>query len=416
MTKELSSSTLSNIERGFSGVTIDKIEAYCNVLEVSIDQLPSMIYEENIWHTQSEQKLTRIEHMIDLIGANQAHKQLKNIELPLGDPLEVIYRYLEARCYYHKGKYAKASNGFTKTIKLIEKHPFMEYTNILSACYKELGRIYFYYHNNLTLALQHTETGLQVYNENGERKIIKYALLSCKASYLEKMQQDEEALATIRELWSEKDQWYRSNEVVLNILEIQANLYAKKEFYDEAMTYALDGLEIARANKNLPRALELITTLGNICTMKKAFDEAEEWYLFALKFKKVIKKEYLFVSTYTQLGILYMEINSWEKAEKYLELAIDLGANSADRVRHYFALMAFGDYFVKTNQSEQAIYYYEEAANQAENHQFSFIDPNLYAKLSHCLQKIDPVKSQKYMDKYIKMTLKLDLNPSMEVD
>src|SRR5690606_12014750 len=137
-----------------------------------------------------------------------------------------------------------------------------------SACYKELGRIYFYYHNNLTLALQHTETGLQVYNENGERKIIKYALLSCKASYLEKMQQDEEALATIRELWSEKDQWYRSNEVVLNILEIQANLYAKKEFYDEAMTYALDGLEIARANKNLPRALELITTLGNICTMK----------------------------------------------------------------------------------------------------------------------------------------------------
>ena len=57
--------------------------------------------------------------------------------------------------------------------------------------------------------------------------------------------------------------------------------------------------------------------------------------------------------------------------------------------------------------------YYQD---QAENHQFSFIDPNLNAKLSHCLQKIDSVKAQKYMNKYIKMTLKLNLNPSMEVD
>lgn len=230
MADALSTSTLSNIERGFAGVTIDKIEAYCQIFGLTIDQLPAMIDEEENQHKFIEKKLTRIEYMIDLIGAASAYKQLKKIEFTAGDSIEVIYRYLEARCFYHQGKYVKASNGFTKTIKLLEKNPYMEYTNILAACYKELGRIYYYYYNNLKLALQNTEKGLQLFNENGERKIIKYALLSCKASYLERMQLDEAALATIRELWSEKDQWYRSNEVVLNILEIQANLLAKKGF------------------------------------------------------------------------------------------------------------------------------------------------------------------------------------------
>lgn len=177
----------------------------------------------------------------------------------------------------------------------------------------------------------------------------------------------------------------------------------------------MDGLEIARANKNLPRALELINTLGNICTMKRAFEEAKEWYLFALNFKKIIKKEHLFVSTYTQLGILYMHIQSWDKAKDCLQLAVDLGKKSTDRVRYYFALMAFGDYFVKTNQSNQAIYYYEEAVKQAETHQFSFIDPDLYAKLSHCLQGTESAKSKKYMDKYMKIKLKLDQYANMEV-
>lgn len=39
--------------------------------------------------------------------------------------------------------------------------------------------------------------------------------------YLEKMQQDEAALTTIRELLSKKDQWYRSNEVVLESIKIR---------------------------------------------------------------------------------------------------------------------------------------------------------------------------------------------------
>jgi tetratricopeptide (TPR) repeat protein len=407
MTSDLSRSTVSNIERGFSGVKEEKIIEYCNILRIPYDQLPQLIQNDNQQHHSLLEKLTRIEPMIDLIGAREAKKQLKMLSLKSENPLSVVFQYLDARCNYHLGNYAIAANDFNSSLHLLEKYPEMEYTNIRSACYKELGRIAFYYHNNLELALQHTQQGLLSYDKNGERKIIKYALLSCKASYLEKIKNDEETINTLKELYAEQDQWYRSTEVVLNMLEIQANLAAKKAYYDEAMNYAKEGLELARANKRPERALELITTLGNICLLKKNYKEAEDWYLFALQFRNKIKNNYLFVSIYTQLGILYMTLEKWSKAKEHLQKAVEKGGKYQNPIRLHLALIAFGDYYVKTNEPKKAIPYFQKAMEQTESHELGFNDPDLYLKLSHCWKEEDSEKSKEYMDKYMQIRLEL---------
>src|SRR5690349_12724167 len=78
MTNDLSRSTLSNIERGFSGVNEEKIKAYCSILRISYDQLPQLILNNTLQHHSLLEKLVRIEPMIDLIGPKEAKQELKS--------------------------------------------------------------------------------------------------------------------------------------------------------------------------------------------------------------------------------------------------------------------------------------------------------------------------------------------------
>jgi tetratricopeptide (TPR) repeat protein len=406
MTDHLSSSSMSNMERGFSGVSEKKIVEYCKLLDIDPNNLPKMVNIDNDVEAGWAKTLLRIEQKIDLLGSEQAHRELRKVEVEDKHPLYVVYLYLEARCYYHKGNFKKAEDRFTRALQGVKKHPDLRYSNISAACYKELGRIAFYYHHNLEQALSYTDQGLEAFNADGERKIIKYALLSGKASYLGKLQQNGESMKILEELWSEQNQWYLSNEIVLNIMEIRANLVAKNGFYDEALQYALEGMQLATAHENHERALEMATSLGKIYTLKKEYSEAEEWLKFALQLKTEVKRAYLFaVDTYTQLGILYMTLEQMDKALKHLKEAVSLGEKSKDGVQYYYAIIALADYYMKLNQFNQAIPLYEKAIDQAKKQTLSIIDPDIYAKMSRCYQTSDPIKSQKYMDKYLKIKL-----------
>lgn len=405
---ELSKSTISNIERGFPGVKEEKIEYLSQLLNVNIDQIHLLIQEDDKLNLRWKRKLLRIEQLIDLVGSEKAHKQLKGISLDSGNSLIVLHRYLVARCHYHKRQYLKSNKEFSNCLQLLNKFPEMEYTNIRAACFKELGRISFFYHNNLEQALQFTEQGLDAFLSEGERKVTKYTLLSSKASYLEKMQRNEDALHVLDELRSEQDQWYRNIEVVLNMYEIRANLAAKHHLYEDATRFAKEGLELARSNKHHERALELMTTLGNIRYLKRDFEEAEDWYKLALELESRINREYLFVSTYTQLGTLYMDLEQLDKAKEYLHIAVEKGESNDDGIRYHLALIALGDFYVKLERNREAISYYEKALNQAKKFGFPLIDPDLYIKLSHCYQYIDLHKSNKYVKMYMEVRLNLN--------
>lgn len=403
--KQLSKSTISNIERGFPGISDEKINLLCSIVGIEKDHIPSLVQQENEWHYKLLRKLNRIEQIIDLVSPEEAHKQLKKISFDTGEPLAVIYHYLDARCHYHKRKYSKASEIFNLTLNLLDNYPEMEHTNIRAFTYKELSRISFFYHNNLEQAVQYTDQGLEAFKPNGERQATKFTLLSSKASYLEKLGRNDEVLKVLNNLEKEQNQWYRNIEVVLNYYEIRANIAAKASLYEDALKFAEEGVELARSNKHHERALELITALGNINAMKKDYDEAEDWYQEALLLEKNINRRYLFITTYTHFGTLYMLLERWDEAKEKLQAAIALAEKSDDIVRYHHALVAFGDYYKKMDDPKTAIIHYEKALEQAKKGGFHEKNPDLYGKLAACYQSFDLGKSEKYMDNYMQLVL-----------
>lgn len=404
--KKLSVATISNIERGYPGVSEVKIELLCQLIGLDLKEMPALVQKESEWHKKWIQELKRIEQIIDLVSPEEAHRRLRKISFDSGEALEVVYQYLLGRCYFHKRNYAKASEKLNLAIQLLDKYPEMEYTNIRATSFKELGRIAFHYYNDLEQALNFTEEGIKVFRENGERISTKFALLSAKASYLEKLGHNDDALKVIELLWNEKENWYQNLEVVLNIYEIRANISSKAGLFEEALKLAEEGLELARANRKHERAFELMTLFGNIHTAKQQYDEAEAWYQQALLLKEKIKRQYLFITTYTQLGILYMTLKKWNQAKNVLHEAVELGKKSEDPVRYHHALIALGDYYLKTNDEKTALMYYEQSLEQAEKGRFHTINPDLYAKLSRCWQELDIKKSKEYMDKYLQLVIK----------
>lgn len=408
MVGTISASSLSSIERGHGNVSEEKIRDYCSLLQIEMEQLPRIIHSEDEQKEQYKRKLSRIEKMIDLIEIEKSHKKLKDIHISDDNELKMIYFYLEGRCFYHKRKYVKATDRFNQALQLLDKYPEMKYSNIQAACFNELGRIAFFYHNNLEQALQYVERGLESYTKNGMRKVIKLALLSSKASYLEIMYRDEEAMTTIEEIWKEQNQWYRSINVLLNAIEIKSNIYAKKQFYNEALEYAERGIELARSNKHFSKALELITVTGRICVEKQDYEEAKAWFLFGLELKGKIKEEYLFVSTYTHLGKLDMILGRWEDAKTNLHTAVELGEKNDDGIRYHGALIALGDYYIQTRQLSIASGFLKSALDLAERNQFPFVDSDLHLRLSHCYENSDPVLAKKHLDKHIASRLKFN--------
>lgn len=380
---EISTTTISNYERGVLGVSNEKIKLLCEPLDIDFDQYPIILNNEREKQDKWIRKLLGIEGLIDYLGPDKAYAKLKVLNFDYEEPIRAFYRYLLGRCFYHKKKWSKSKDAFEEAINILKNHPDWEESNIIPFCYKELGRISYYHEGNTEKALYYNDLGINSFIPESERPNLIYTLLVTKAFYLEKLNENEEATRTLLRLW--KDIGKIDNiEVKINMFEIRAVLLIKTKFYDEAKEYAEKGIELARVNKQIERGFELWTTLGRICVECKNYEEAEEYFNLALEMKDYIKKEYLLVSTHIQLGKLYMEQNKWDLARHHIETAVQIGSNSNDEYRYIEALEALGDYFLNQGKIEEATAPYETALNHAEKSKFPSLLKSALVKLGYC--------------------------------
>lgn len=121
-----------------------------------------------------------------------------------------------------------------KAINHIEKHPNLANDNIQSCCYNQLGKI-FYYQNDFKKAIHYTEKGLEGFIAEGERKHIKPSLLMNKIIYLERLGHLPEAQILLKELWEKEDE-IENVEVVLNMHDVQAQVYRKSKMTQKQLT------------------------------------------------------------------------------------------------------------------------------------------------------------------------------------
>jgi tetratricopeptide (TPR) repeat protein len=337
---DISPSLVSKIERGAYQVAEDNLVAICDFLGLEIGELIGEKIADGDDQVDIRLLLKTIEHDIHLVGANEAWEELQKIKLEPDDPMLGEYYYLHGKLYEINRNWVKALEFYGKAIRYIDQFPSLKNTNIKAVCYHGISRIY-ERQNHLDQALGAVQLGGKFFVEIDDRSYVKYNLLLSKTIYLEKLNQNEEAFRITKQLRENRTN-LASSEAKTNLAQLQATLYNKFGLYEQAIYYAEEGLLLARLDKQFDQSLELWTTKGESYRKKGEFANAKQCLKTALKLKEKINHSPLAIDTYTQLGLLYLELNDIQKSLETLKQAVILGEETTDNLRLMNALIALG--------------------------------------------------------------------------
>lgn len=415
--KNISASTISLIERGHENVSENKIMYLCKKLDIDIQQdLEKMEKSRHKEEQEFLSKLKPIENMIDLIDPKQGLKRLnpllKNIQPTTSPKVIAIMYYLKGRAYTHKGLIQKnkqdldrAEKNFKESLAILEQKPELKTSNLQVLIYHELARVY-YFRNDFDNALINVQKGLSLFNEKGERTYIKHTLKISKAIYLEKLDQLHESLKVLEEMWNDIHIIQNIN-VILNMYETRAIVLKRLNRPREALQYCIEGIEIARLNEIHERSFELWTVLGSIYSNLRNFERAEECFEIVFGLKHQVKKKYLFINPYTELGKMHLKRGVFSEAIKYLKEAVAIGEETNDSPRLAQALLALGDCFFHQNRLEEALPFYNRAYQIASKHKFKRILRDILLQYVQCAKEVDYSNYHKLVDKLIKIEVEL---------
>jgi len=359
----ISPATISNIERSIPHVHPDKIRYLLSKLDLDLDALPKLIQEERHELERLRFRLTSIETLHDLGHADEALKRIDELSLDDTHDLAAAVYYLKGKCYITKGHLRRAERLLFNAIRLTGQQPEQQKNNLEAAAFCELGAVYFNQHR-YEQALQYFENGLSAFHPDGERSQLRYMLLVNKATCLDRLGRTGEAFQTVEILWHDLPRIHHVH-TVLKTYELRTELLLRQRLSEDAISCALEGLEIARLNQQYDRAFYLWTLLGNVYFQNRDWENAELCYCLALRLKNRLRDQRMILKAYTRLGLLYMTQQKWEQAKEQLEQALKLGRQHPYTPVYADALIAMGNYYRLRGEMMEAVDHYREAVKWA---------------------------------------------------
>lgn len=359
----ISPATISNIERGIPHVHPDKIRYLLSKLDLDLDALPKLIQEERQELERLRFRLASIETLHDLGHADEALRRIDELSLDDTHDLAAVVYYLKGKCYITKGYLRRAERLLFNAIRLTGQQPEQRKNNLEAAAFCELGSVYFAQHR-YEQALQYIENGLSAFHPDGERSQLRYLLLVNKAACLDRLGRTGEAFQTVEILWHHLHQIHHIH-TVLKTYELRTELLLRQRLSEDAISCALEGLEIARLNHQYDRAFHLWTLLGNIYFQNRDWENAELCFCLALRLKNRLRDQQAILEAYTRLGLLYMTQEKWDQAREQLDQALKLGRQYPYIPVYADALMAMGNYYRQQGELKEAADHYREAVKWA---------------------------------------------------
>jgi tetratricopeptide (TPR) repeat protein len=400
--ENISPATISNIERGVPHVSTDKAMYLLKKLEISLDQIPTLMMNEQAELAQIQFKLLGAESFYSNNKATLALEILDQLDLDDSHPYAAEMYYQRGKCYQLQSKWKRAERSFYKAIQLSSQQG--SNNNIEAASFCELG-LCCYRQNDLDQALQFVESGLDAFVETGERKFVKYALLINKAVYLERLGRLGEGLNVVMALWENlKD--IDQIDFVLTTYWLRSELLRRSRQLNDAIKYAKAGVELARRNRHYNLLFDLWTVLGSIYMDKEQWQEAE--FCFHQLLNLDGPKEHKFITAYARLGKLYIILEKWDQAYDKLVSAVTLGEKYNDAPRLDQALQTMGDYYRSKNDPRKAISYYQRCLELAERHGFKKRKHHALFRLAQCWDGIDEEEFQKVTANMYKVQAELN--------
>lgn len=362
--KTMSYGTISNIERGTIKVDNALVERYLKKLGLTKLRLKHLIKLEEEKIEILNYKLEAVESLLNNKRYKEAETLLKKVKMERFHPLAPYHAYLEGRICHGKGDYSRAEKHYKLAIRLHRQYNLPARGNIVATCFNELG-ICNYVQYQLDKAMHYTEKGLQAYNENEDGNDVYYPLKSNKVLYLLTLRQFDAAKQVLNELWESISQ-INNTHVVLNLYRYHALILQKIKRYDEAVNICKEGIKLARRNRVTRRYLDLLNVLGSVYLLQKQYEKA------ILQFETVLMHDdsktfaKCQIDALSRSATLYSELEEHEKAEEFINTALNLSREVSQKNRLPKVLYVAGCIFFNQGKYKNAILHLKESVELAE--------------------------------------------------
>lgn len=399
----ISTATISNIERGVAHAHTSKVYYLMEKLGLSMEQIPEILMGQEEELKELKFRLTSIEAMIDLEKPRDAVSQLNQIDLEDHHPYAALVQYIRGKAFRVMKKWKRAEKSFSSAIVLSKQNNDKE--NMEAVSFLELS-LCCYLQNNMDKALDFANSGLKAFDQEGERRYVKYALLRNKIIFLERLGRVVEGLKVIQDVWDQIDE-IKDMETVLTLYSTRADLLRKTGMMDEAIHYAEEGLELARINKHYSCMFDMWTILGSVYTSKGRWERAEQCFHTALASKHLIQNGMVLTDAYVWLGILNVQQKKWDQAKESLQQAIANAEKHDDAPKLIYALRVMGDFWKEQDNKQEAIPYYERALQIAQKFHYKPAEKKLHFRLSQCYKDRDQKEFERSLLKMYETQMEL---------
>lgn len=398
----VSPSIISKIERGSCQDSKDRVYQLCELLEIDYKQLSS---EEDL---VDEIDLLDMFHMIELemehnpkeaLEELRKYEEQRKYEHGKNDPIIVYSQYLRGKYAGKNQRWTDAQEHFELMLRKLQLFPELEQINLAAAAYHHLALI-LTHQNKYQEALDCIEQGMEAFVVEGMRTYLFYLLKINKASVLEKLNRDAEALKIIEDIWENRE-FTNFADARLNMYQIRVEILNKQGRFDEAIRFALEGLDLARLDHNEDRKFELLSSLGEAYAKKGNLTTAKRYYQSAIKLEKKIRAKKLAITTYTQLGKIHLQQQEFKEAEEMLQQAVKLGRKKQDDYRSCNALLALGECYYLQKKTKKAVEILERALELSRKLPLD----KLYQDVLILLSEISFTSKLSGYDKYITLLL-----------
>lgn len=392
--ENISPATVSNIERGVAHVSPEKITYLLDKLDLPMHKLPEMLVQEQEELKKVKFKLLTISTLRKIGNVDEALDRLEELSLDDSHPYIAYAYFFKGKCYTSKRKWKQAERALYNAIRLSQQNPYRE-NNMEAASYLLLGLIR-YYQNDLDQALEYTNNGIETFIDEGENQHFKSLLYRNKGVYLHRLGRVAEGMRLVQDIW-DSISFIDDASTALGFYWLRAEFSRLSGLYDEAIQYAVEGIELSRRNKLYDSMCDLWTVLGSVYTAQKEWELAETSFSMAQKLEGKFQADQRLTSVYTRMGVLYIKQNRNEEAYKSLLKAIKYAEKFDDAPRLTSSLLIMGDLCQRINKSEEAISHYEKALQIAQKHDYKDKEFKIWFSLARCFDGKDEKEFQKCM-------------------
>jgi len=181
-----------------------------------------------------------------------------------------------------------------------------------------------------------------------------------------------------------------------------SHVITREGLLDSALTIIFEALEIAKKEENEIWIGKLKFGAGNVYLLKQWYETALGYYLEALDiFDKEGEKERLAV-IYFQLSLLYTDMSLFEKAIEYGEKSIEVAPNDP------YSFLGLAQAYLSIQQYDKSLNYFEEALRLSHAQKNLYLEGMIYYHIGdNYLMNFNLNKAELYVNKALQINSKV---------